>query len=99
MGVSPKAVVGAGIGDVITGGGNAAPVASIDYDLDDLGSHTVRATVPEQTEWKFLQIIGFKSFAQIAEERAERKAMLAYDIRERESQRMRRDRTSELVAA
>ena len=94
-----RPLVGAGIGDVITGGGNAAPVASIDYDLDDLGSHTVRATVPEQTESKFLQIIGFKSFAQIAEERAERKAMLAYEIRERESQRRRRDRTSELVAA
>ena len=80
-------------------GGNAAPVASLDEDLDDLGSYTVRAKVPEQTEWKFLQIIGFKSFAQIAEERAERKAMLAYEIRERESQRRRRDRTCELVAA
>ena len=90
-------------GDVVKAaeraGGVAAPVASLDEDLGEQGdSLTMRVKVPEQTEWKFLELIGFKSFAQVAEERAERKAMLAYDIRESESQRRRQQRRV-LVAA
>ena len=49
-------------------GRNAAPVASLYDDFVDLGSYRVGARVPEQTGRKLLQLIGFKSFAQIAEE-------------------------------
>ncbi len=49
-------------------GRNATPVASLDDDLEGLGSYRVGARVPEQEERKFLQLIGFKLFAQIAEE-------------------------------
>lgn len=97
LGIATKATTPAKIEQAAErAGGVAAPVASLEDEITD--ALIWRAKVPEQTEWKFLQLVGFKSFTQIAEERAERKAMLSYDMRERESQRQRKARR-ELVAA
>lgn len=99
LGVATKAATPAKVAAAARrSGGIAGPV--VPRDVDPAGARCWRAKVPPDREWLFLELVGFKSWHQIAEERAIRRAERAFAEQERELQRRRSaERAARLVAA